>query len=144
MWKIDTPNLSEAVLVSTITVHVFVFVFFTFLSSSTLILARYQNIVSKLGFFENQTTNHPSLVSKRKSRFTGLNFENNYLIWFKDKNTSSNPRGEYLYQQSRFYTQFDKLVTLSYDVLPALDQWQTSRVWGAQDRDWNNMWHLYP
>lgn len=79
MWKIDTPNLSEAVLVSTITVHVFVFVF-TFLSSSTLILARYQNIVSKLGFFENQTTNHPSLVPKRKSRFTGLNFENNYLI----------------------------------------------------------------
>lgn len=77
MWKIYTPNLSEAVLVSTITVHVF---FFTFLCSSTLTLARYQNIVSKLGFFENQTTNHPSLVSKRKSRFTGLNFEHNYLI----------------------------------------------------------------
>ena len=35
----------------------------------------YRNIVSELDFFKNQTTNYPSLVSRRKSSFEGLNFE---------------------------------------------------------------------
>jgi len=35
----------------------------------------YRNIVSELGFFKNQITNYPSLVSRRKSGFEGLNVE---------------------------------------------------------------------
>ena len=35
----------------------------------------YRNIVSELDFFKNQITNYPSLVSRRKSNFEGLNFE---------------------------------------------------------------------
>ena len=35
----------------------------------------HRNIVSEPEFFKNQTTNYPSLVSRRKSSFEGLNFE---------------------------------------------------------------------
>ena len=35
----------------------------------------HRNIVSELDFFKNQITNYPSLVSRRKSSFEGLNFE---------------------------------------------------------------------
>ena len=35
----------------------------------------YRNIVSELDFFKNQKTNYARVVSRRKSSFEGLNFE---------------------------------------------------------------------
>ena len=35
----------------------------------------HRNIASEPEFFKNQTTNYPSLASRRKSSFEGLNFE---------------------------------------------------------------------
>lgn len=61
MWKIYTPNLSEAVLVSTITVHVFVFVFvffyfFIFLNAYISTLSKHR---FKAGFLR-ESDNKPS------------------------------------------------------------------------------------
>ena len=36
---------------------------------------RYRNIISELNLFKNQIANYPSLVSRKKSSFEGLNFE---------------------------------------------------------------------
>lgn len=57
MWKIYTPNLSEAVLVSTITVHVFgFFYFFIFFNAYISTLSKHR---FKAGFLR-ESDNKPS------------------------------------------------------------------------------------
>ena len=71
--KIDTPNLSQAVVVS-ITVHVFCCCFF-FSLLCLYILIRYQNIVQFKAGFLRESDNKPSKCSiKEKIEISRLKF----------------------------------------------------------------------
>lgn len=74
MWKIYTPNLSEAVLVSTITVHVFVFLFFYFFIFFNAYISTLSKHRFKAGFLR-ESDNKPSKSGiKEKIEINRLKF----------------------------------------------------------------------